>query len=282
MDDRRLQIFLAAVRTGSFSRAAVELNCTQSAVTQAMNGLESELGCKLLLRNHSGVQLTPEGEQLLPTVIEADVALSRLRTQAASLHGAVSIRLGSFSSIANTWLPKVIQAYQEDHPQTIFDIRIGTDSLPSWLQSGEIDLALGDAERCGNFQWYPLMDDPYYAVAPYALIPEDISSITQEQLIEYPFIMAPMNSLKSHLCRLPEKSISVNCDDDATLLSMIAQGLGLTAMPRLSLQNLPTGVRAIELLPSTKRVIGVAVVGAPPKGIRKFISFLQRYFNSPQ
>ena len=36
MDDNKIRILLAAIRTGSFSRAAQEMNCTQSAVTQAM------------------------------------------------------------------------------------------------------------------------------------------------------------------------------------------------------------------------------------------------------
>ncbi len=66
MDDYKIHVLLAAIRTGSFRKAALELNCTQSAVTQAMNSLENELGCKVLLRNHNGIRLTSAGEELLP------------------------------------------------------------------------------------------------------------------------------------------------------------------------------------------------------------------------
>ena len=66
MDDYKIHVLLAAIRTGSFRKAALELNCTQSAVTQAMNSLENELGCKVLLRNHNVIRLTSAGEELLP------------------------------------------------------------------------------------------------------------------------------------------------------------------------------------------------------------------------
>ena len=277
MDDRKLQVFLAAVHTGTFSQAAAELHCTQSAVTQSINALENELGCKLLLRNHAGVQLTPEGKRLLPVVTEAEVALERLRTAAAQK--TTPIRLGSFSSVANTWLPKVIRAYQEYQPGAKFDIRIGTDILASWLQAGEIDLALGDKSRCGHFHWYPLMEDPYYAVAPEGLIPEEISCISQEQLVEYPFIVAPMNALKFYLSWQPKKSIRVDSDDDSTLLFMVAQGLGVTAMPGLSLRSLPDGVRVLKLIPSTKRVIGAAAADTPQGDLQDFITFLRQNFD---
>lgn len=61
MDDYKIHVLLTAIRTGSFRKAALELNCTQSAVTQAMNSLENELGCKVLQRNHNGIRLTPAG-----------------------------------------------------------------------------------------------------------------------------------------------------------------------------------------------------------------------------
>ncbi|MGI6535681.1 MAG: LysR family transcriptional regulator [Eggerthellaceae bacterium] len=77
---------MTVVRTGSFSRAAAEECCTQSAVTRMMNAFEAELGCKVLERNHAGVRLTPAGEKLLPSIAEADASLRRLAEQAQGLH----------------------------------------------------------------------------------------------------------------------------------------------------------------------------------------------------
>lgn len=281
MDNRKLHALITTLRAGSFNKAAQELNCTQSAVTQMMNALENELGCKVLARSHSGVRLTPAGKTLYPLLAEADAALERLADQARSLsqEDAQVIRIGSFSSISNTWLPKILRAYQDAFPGTSFDIRIGTDTLPQWLQEDQIDLALGDASRCRSFQWYPLMDDPYYAVMPAGLLPEDKTAITQEEFAQYTLIMAPMNALESHLAVLSNQRINVSSDDDSSILSIVAQGLGVTAMPRLSLRNSMEDLRILDLLPVPKRVLGVALPKHPSRSAASFATFLRRHYS---
>ena len=281
MDDRKLHTLMTTLRAGSFNKAAQELNCTQSAVTQMMNALENELGCKILARSHSGVRLTLAGEKLYPLLAEADAALTRLASQARTISHREEriIRIGSFSSISNTWLPKILRAYQETFPGTSFDIRIGTDTLPQWLQENQIDLALGDAHRCHSFQWYPLMDDPYYAVMPTDLLPEDKTSITQEEFAKYTLIMAPMNALEAHLTVLSNQRINVSSDDDSSILSIVAQGLGVTAMPKLSLRNPLENLRTLDLLPVPNRVLGVALPKNPSKAAVSFAAFLRQHYH---
>lgn len=70
----------------------------------------------------------------------------------------------------------------------------------------------------------------------------------------------------------------MNCDDDSTLLSMVAQGLGVTAMPKLCLQAPPESVRVLELTPPTKRVLGVALPNSPSREAVRFAHYLQRRF----
>jgi DNA-binding transcriptional LysR family regulator len=153
MDDRKIEVLLAAIRVGSFSKAAEELHCTQSAVTQTINALEKELHCKVLNRSHCGISLSSVGEALLPAILETEKSLRKLKEQAKTLSQGTSlpIRIGAFSSISNTWLPKRLLEYQKSHPDVIFDIRIGTDNLSDWLLTGEIDLALGDQKRLQKF-----------------------------------------------------------------------------------------------------------------------------------
>ena len=279
MDDNKIRILLAAIRTGSFNKAALEMNCTQSAVTQAMNSLENELGCKVLQRNHNGIRLTNAGEELLPLLVEAEASLTRLAQRAAQVVEGASapLRIGAFSSISSTWLPRILQEYHTLHPETTFDIQVGTETLADRLLKGAVDLALGDSARCRAFRWYPLMDDPYCAVLPKELAPEG-DSISQEELAAYPFVMAPMNALNRYLSVQPENQLRVNCDDDSTLLSMVAQGLGVTAMPELCLQNPPESVCVLELTPPTKRVLGVALPNSPSKEAVRFANYLRQRF----
>ena len=68
VDSKRLQMFYASVRGGSFAAAAQLLSVSPSAISHAMKALEEDLGCALFRR--SGPQVTPTGAaiRLLPMV----------------------------------------------------------------------------------------------------------------------------------------------------------------------------------------------------------------------
>ena len=68
MSVSKYQMFLKTVECGSFSRAAEELNFTQSGVSHAVQALEDELGITLLSRNRGGVVLTADGRAVLPKI----------------------------------------------------------------------------------------------------------------------------------------------------------------------------------------------------------------------
>lgn len=267
-------MLLTTIRTGSFSKAANELNCTQSAVTQTINALEKELNCKILKRDHSGISLSHLGEALLPAILDADKSLRTLMEQATIISQGKSlpIRIGAYSSIANTWLPKLLPEYQTTHPDVIFDIRVGADTLSDWLLKGEIDLALGDINRMRAFRSYPLMEDPYYAVLSPKYADSFPKSITQKKLFKLPFIMAPMNALDKYFTYVPQNKIRVKCDDDYTLLSMVEQGLGVKAMPKLSLSHLTHNVFISKLTPQVSRTLGITLPNKPTKVIQDFAS----------
>ena len=70
MDTKKLAALAAAVRLGSFTRAAEELGYTQSGLTHMMNSLEKDVGFPVLVRSRSGVRLTPAGQRIFPLVQE--------------------------------------------------------------------------------------------------------------------------------------------------------------------------------------------------------------------
>lgn len=63
-----LRAFEAAARHLSFTRAAIELNVTHSAISQHVKALEQQLNCQLFIRVSRGLMLTTEGESLLPVL----------------------------------------------------------------------------------------------------------------------------------------------------------------------------------------------------------------------
>ena len=81
MDTKKLAALAAAVRLGSFTRAAEELGYTQSGLTHMMNSLEKDVGFPLLVRGRTGVRLTPAGR--IDRIIEVPVEKLRNRAREA-------------------------------------------------------------------------------------------------------------------------------------------------------------------------------------------------------
>jgi DNA-binding transcriptional LysR family regulator len=112
-----LHAFAAAVRLGSFSKAASELCVTQSAISRAVSRLEQHFGRALLQRNAHSLQLTPTGKQLLAAIkeplaaIEDASALLRENTKDRPLTLAV------VPTLASVWLIPRLRDFREQHPE---------------------------------------------------------------------------------------------------------------------------------------------------------------------
>ena len=102
--------------------------------------------------------------------------------------------------------------------------------------------------------------------------------ISQEDFARYTLIMAPMNALEAHMEVLSNQRINVSSDDDSSILSIVAQGLGVTAMPKLSLKHNLENLRTLELRPAPKRVLGVALPKTPSKAAISFAAFLRKQY----
>ncbi len=283
MDDHRIEVFLSTVKCGSFSKAAEELHITQSAITQTMNHFEDELGLKLLKRQHNGISLTEEGQALLPYIMEVDAAIRKLKNGArdyASLENT-PIRIGAYSSVANTFLPGLIRDYQLEHEDISFQILIGYDHLSSWLVNGEVDLVFADEKNISGARWYPLIKDPYLAAIPEDLLKDKKTDIvTRSLLSELPFIMANNYNYSEYLPEMKEKAINVLCDDDSSLLHMVSQGLGAALLPELSLKNPPGNVRILPIDMEVYRTIGLGVPNTTSKRVKDFAAFVTEQMNS--
>ena len=104
MDSKKFEILMTAVNLGSFSKAAEVVGYTQSGLTHLVNGLEREIGMKLIRRDHSGVALTEAGQALLPAIREYLNATVKLENQIAAIaqKKAETIRIAAYASLART------------------------------------------------------------------------------------------------------------------------------------------------------------------------------------
>lgn len=141
LDTALLRAFVALAETLSFSRTALRLGRSQSAVSMQIAKLEEILGCRLFDRDKRNVALTAEGEALLGdarrmlALAEAMVA----RNRAAEVAGEV--RFASPEDFATEYLPGILAAFAGRHPHVRLHVTCDlTLRLVEALERGEQDL----------------------------------------------------------------------------------------------------------------------------------------------
>ena len=143
------KIFYYVGKCRSISGAAKELNNSQPNISRAMKNLESELGCRLLERSHTGVNLTEDGEILFKHIEFAEkhfetakVALeNRRHPQKTKLFLGFSIGI-SERLLFNTILPVVGEFVKKHDDISIRIINDSTLDLITGVEEGVIDLAV--------------------------------------------------------------------------------------------------------------------------------------------
>lgn len=99
-----LVAFEATARLGKLSRAADELNLTQSAISQRVLKLEAHVGQRLFLRHGHGVKLTSAGELLLATTRDTLQHLQAGLDRIAPYGNKASLLLACPADVAHGWL----------------------------------------------------------------------------------------------------------------------------------------------------------------------------------
>ncbi len=143
LDTDQLRTFVAIADTGSFTRAGLEVNKTQSAVSMQMKRLDEMVGKTLFVRDGRNSKLTADGETLLEyarrIVRISDEAMSTFREPEKS--GLV--RIGTPNDYADSFLPKVFAAFARTHPRIQIEVKCDDSSvLIANTASGELDLAV--------------------------------------------------------------------------------------------------------------------------------------------
>lgn len=154
----QLRIFVAVAEKQHVTRAASELNLTQSATSAAIAALEARYGVKLFDRIGRGVVLTQTGHDFL---IEARAVLARARAAAQLLTDLAGLKRGSLTiaasqTVANYWLPGRLQAFHAAYPGIDLKITIAnTEQVARAVHEGSVDLGFVEGE----------VDDPLLAIS---------------------------------------------------------------------------------------------------------------------
>lgn len=136
-----LVFFEAAARHLNFTQAAEELGATQPAVSHRVRTMEDQLGVPLFVRQHRGVRLTAEGEQLYAVVRDSLEALRQATAQVrltAPSHRVLT--LATDFGFAKLWLMPRMHALQQALPG--LELRLLTSQAETDPHRGEVDFRI--------------------------------------------------------------------------------------------------------------------------------------------
>lgn len=277
------EAFCLVADEGSFTKAATYMGYSQSAISRMVADLEQECGVTLFERSRAGVQITAAGTALLPAARAIVSAHRDFASRADELRGLASglIRIGTFSSVATHWLPKIIAAFQSDYPGIDYELFLGGYAeIEDALAAGRIDCAFSRLPVHGPFNAEPLAEDELLAILPedHPLVRQ--TSVSVNQLACEPYIRLARDEndeaaeVFAGLVGPPVSHFTTW--DDYAVMSMVESGLGVSILPSLIMKRTPYRVVERPLEPHAYRTIGFLTrkTAAPMLAVEKFREYL--------
>ena len=245
---RKIRYFLATVDSGSLSAAALELGVSQPTLSQQLAVLESHLGQKLLLRATTGVTVTEAGRTFYRHARSLAAQIERTEAEVNSVgdagSGQVSLGLATCGAASTLALP-VLRRMQAAHPEIrlrLNDNFAGT--LSEFIMTGRIDIALAyTAPPMTGINCRELFIEELVVVAPANIkFRKGRGSVVPlPALQDLPTaLLSPIHFLRAVVDRACARAgfelrVVAEIDSLAALLEAVANGLGVTVLPRAAL-----------------------------------------------
>lgn len=263
LDLRRLHVLYEFSNHGTIAATAAALGYTPSAVSQQLATLEREAGTPLLDRTARSAELTDSGRLLAG---HAEQILAMVEAAEAVLEAQTDVALGrvtvtAFPTAAVAFAPAIAHSLRE-HPGLQLLLRQTLEANGARLVTrSEADIALIDDwsgrppdDNAGTLRFFHLFRDPVVLV-----VPEDHplgdtrQPVDLRRLRTEPWLITPRGEpsriAMDHILADIEASPAATLEFEGlgTILSLVARGIGIAAVPSLALSTGTAGVVCREL-----------------------------------
>lgn len=267
----RLRLLHELRRRGTVTATAAALHYTVSAVSQQLAQLERDVGAKLIERSGRRVLLTELGMVLADHADEILKSVERATTALEEAQGGVTARLtaGVWASVASGLLPAALTKLNAEHPG--IEVRtkeLAPEDTAGAVRDGSLDFSFVIEYSDLPMPWDSALTKVVIAVERmHAAVPEGSvreAAVRMPELAESPWILAGPRSHFGRAVRLAcrrygfEPKIAHEVGEQATALSMVGAGLGVTLVSDLGLSLLPQGVEIVALTEPVMRTVSIA------------------------
>jgi len=269
---RQLELFAALPDFSTLSAAAAHLHISESALSQAITGLEKTVGEQLCVRRKArGLALTPAGQHFARRArrIFADARELVLEVRAGDeLRGPV--RFGCFTSFATSVVPELLAGFSHSHPGVKLETMVGTneDLFPA-LQSGHLDVAfvydMFLPEGYQHRKIYPARLEahlhPDHPLAASETV--DLAHLADEPLIHFDSPNILTYTIEAFTARGLKPRIDARVTQVALVEALVARGAGyglLMSRPNVlpvSVEGRPIAVRPLDPPATSTHVVAI-------------------------
>ena len=252
LDLHRLRLLREFADRGTIAATAAALGYTPSAVSQQLSALEREAGAALLDRAARSVELTDVGRQLAmhAEIILAQVEAAEADLSAAGREPSGRAAVAAFPSAAAAFAPALVRSMRAHPGLTLLLQQAQPGEGLRRVRSGEVDVALID-DWTGSLpengptllRYYALLRDPVVLIVPRdhpladPAVPVDLRRLRETSR----WMAAPEGEpSRQAVDRLLESAggapaVPWEFEGLGTIVSLVARGIGVAAVPRLAL-----------------------------------------------
>jgi len=286
------RLFVRATESGSFSKAARDLNLTQPTVTKHVAALESQLGARLLSRNTRGLSLTEVGalyydkcKEILERIEEADGIANASRDQVRG-----TLRIGTSVAFGRRVITPLTLEFMKRHPQLRIDLSFEDTYVDLVARGIDVAIRMGKLADSSLGARY-LGTNPWVMVATPAYLkkhgtPRAPSDLTRHNVLIYSTVLGDD---RLHFVRGGQRPLNVavqgslRANNLSAILHAVHAHMGLAALPwYVAGQSIAAGKVVAVLDEYTLPAQEIHAVYASPRQVpakeTALIAYLQDFF----
>lgn len=264
MDINKYRLFADIADTKSFTKSGSRMGYTQPGVSHILKALEAEIGFPLFVRTKQGVFLTPNAKTILPLVRKLLADSEQLEETIQALNGLETghLTIAAFASISSNWLPRIISVFEQKYPRIEIELlEGGTDEIVGWLENNIADFGLLSKPHTQSLEWIALYEDPLMAILPKSY-DGHTDAFPIREMDQKPFILSA-EGVDYDIHQALESAgvipnVHLSCKHDLSIISMVANSLGVSILPKLVIEGVPDRIQALPLKPYCTRQLGIA------------------------
>ena len=242
MDWDKLKIFHAVAEAGSFTRATVNLNLSQSAISRQIQSLEQDLKVQLFERHARGLTLTENGEYVFKTAHEVIAKLKEIETSLGDQKNKPTgkLTITTVRSFGTHWLTPRIREFMQINPEIEVELIFDDKELDLSTRQADIGIFMRRPKQL-NYIQRKLVDIKYhiYGSTKYLEkygIPKNLNDLNKHRFISFGKgapspVFNPDWALKLGTKDNKKRKSIMKVNSVMGLLLAVESGVGLAALP---------------------------------------------------